>query len=588
MYNQNFNTVGKNYHFNYTIRNGMNDYKQLNTNNKIIEGFKGDSFANSLPVNKTNNSHNNPTQNNMNLNSFINSELNQNKNPGKNISISNVNKFLTNVNLNSSMMNQQERVINFGQDPSENSFKRNLRKVGGFNPIQTSSYNIITGIPYSSQNNGFNNLNIMGRNKSVEPTPHSFLISKNLVSTSGYNFVTNGGKPFATPRFDKNLNSINTELNKTNSNDAVTINKDHSPTPEPLINKSNDNKSNSTMKSGLVNNDPSHILNNDSFSKTNLKSFTEQIKKEKQENGILNAPDKSVFNPVINNKTFSFTKRIDETSYHIKDCFSIKEYAFKEEPNTANRLQMEDMSRGIDRFAGDDNKGLFMILDGHGGYEVAAFAKNRIPEIFEKKLSSLNDNHNQNNIIENILINLFHEVDEEIKLSEDEHIGSTATLLFITREKDGSNNTNNWKKVAYCANVGDSRCVLINSFGAKRMSKDHKVSDPIESKRITSCGGVIFAGRVYGQLILSRALGDFSLKKHGVIATPYVSKYYISEKDRYIVVASDGVWDVISDEELYRLSQTVSNSDEFVKKIISNSLMRGTQDNISCFVIKLN
>jgi serine/threonine protein phosphatase PrpC len=116
----------------------------------------------------------------------------------------------------------------------------------------------------------------------------------------------------------------------------------------------------------------------------------------------LTVSDKAALNPIINNnKTFSFTKRIDETNYYIKDCFSIKEYAFKEDPNTAYRPQMEDMSKGIDRFAGDDNKGLFMIFDGHGGYEVAAFARNRIPELFEKKLSGLNDYHNQNNVIEN-------------------------------------------------------------------------------------------------------------------------------------------------------------------------------------------
>jgi protein phosphatase 1L len=77
------------------------------------------------------------------------------------------------------------------------------------------------------------------------------------------------------------------------------------------------------------------------------------------------------------------------------------------------------------------------------------------------------------------------------------------------------------------------------------------------------------------------------LKPHGVIANPSISKHFISERDRYIVIASDGVWDVISDEELYTLHLTVSNSDEFTKLIVKTALTRGSEDNISCIVIKI-
>jgi hypothetical protein len=62
----------------------------------------------------------------------------------------------------------------------------------------------------------------------------------------------------------------------------------------------------------------------------------------------------------------------------------------------------------------------------------------------------------------------------------------------------------------------------------------------------------------------------------------------ISDKDKYIVIASDGVWDVITDEDMYRLSLQISNSEDYVNLIVKTSLSRGSQDNISCLVLKLN
>ena len=138
MYNQHYNTIGKNYHFNQAIKLGTSEYKSFNTNNKLNENNTGVSLSNSIPPQR-NNSNNKP--NNLNGNIYMNSNLNQNL-PNKTLgpSISSPNKFLNKVNLNP-VSNQQERVINFGQDSSENSFKRNLRKVGGLTPIQSSSYN---------------------------------------------------------------------------------------------------------------------------------------------------------------------------------------------------------------------------------------------------------------------------------------------------------------------------------------------------------------------------------------------------------------------------------------------------------------
>ena len=57
----------------------------------------------------------------------------------------------------------------------------------------------------------------------------------------------------------------------------------------------------------------------------------------------------------------------------------------------------------------------------------------------------------------------------------------------------------------------------------------------------------MFDNRVGGSLAVTRAFGDHSLKKDGVIAKPYINKLILKSCDKFLVVASDGVWDVLSD-----------------------------------------
>ena len=138
------------------------------------------------------------------------------------------------------------------------------------------------------------------------------------------------------------------------------------------------------------------------------------------------------------------------------------------------------------------------------------------------------------------------------------------------------------------ANVGDTRCILRSENGSKRLSYDDRASDEMEYDRIIKEGGVVFDGRVCGQLMLSRAFGDWELKCLGVSCVPHVVKHEISENDKYIIVASDGVFDVINDSEIYNLDFSERNSKDICEIIINKTIDKGTMDNISCFVIKLN
>ncbi|XAR67294.1 Phosphoprotein phosphatase [Bertholletia excelsa] len=117
-------------------------------------------------------------------------------------------------------------------------------------------------------------------------------------------------------------------------------------------------------------------------------------------------------------------------------------------------------------------------------------------------------------------------------------------------------------------NVGDSRAVLAtrdtdNALTAVQLTVDLKPNLPREAARIQQCKGRVFAlqdepevARVWlpnsdsPGLAMARAFGDFCLKDFGLISVPDVYYRHLTEKDEFIVLATDGVWDVLSNKEV--------------------------------------
>ncbi|KAL2482241.1 putative protein phosphatase 2C 33 [Forsythia ovata] len=117
-------------------------------------------------------------------------------------------------------------------------------------------------------------------------------------------------------------------------------------------------------------------------------------------------------------------------------------------------------------------------------------------------------------------------------------------------------------------NVGDSRAVLgtrdeNNSLVAVQLTVDLKPNLPAEAERIRKCKGRVFALRDEPEvarvwlpnndspgLAMARAFGDFCLKEFGLISVPEISYRHITDKDEFIVLATDGIWDVLSNEEV--------------------------------------
>ena len=250
----------------------------------------------------------------------------------------------------------------------------------------------------------------------------------------------------------------------------------------------------------------------------------------------------------------------------------IKDYAYFEDPNKNNRDYMEDQGKSIDNINGDKDKALFCIFDGHGGGEVSKFLQENLPKYFKSMLPF--KNHFSD------ITKLFAMLDDKIKNLKVDDVGSTATIVYIEKQ--------NGKRVLYCANVGDSRCVLVNKKGIMRLSHDDRVDDPKEHERIIKQGGIISNGRIYGKLMLSRSFGDWGIKQYGVIVDPHIVRIEINHNDLYLIIASDGLWDEIKDEECKGFTEIFSDTFDICKNFVEESLNRGSSDNISCFVIALN
>ena len=112
------------------------------------------------------------------------------------------------------------------------------------------------------------------------------------------------------------------------------------------------------------------------------------------------------------------------------------------------------------------------------------------------------------------------------------------------------------------ANCGDSRAVLCKAGRAVDLTCDDKATSPEEVARIKKLGGFVTAsGRVNGDLAVSRSIGDCALQPF-VSAEPKLSAYRLSKEDEFIVLACDGVWDVLSSQQAVDVVRSVMMADD--------------------------
>jgi protein phosphatase 1B len=170
--------------------------------------------------------------------------------------------------------------------------------------------------------------------------------------------------------------------------------------------------------------------------------------------------------------------------------------------------------------------------------------------------------------------------------NRDDHSGSTAVTALVTPDR------------IFVANAGDSRSILVEDNKAKAMSEDHKPYNEEETRRIVAAGGTVAMKRVNGDLAVSRALGDFVYKRFAgtqeqqqVSAEPEVRVHVRNAaKDQYLVLACDGVWDVVSNEEcaafvLDKAAEGCTSMTDLAGEIIDWCLDKQSKDNMSAIVV---
>ncbi|MCO5584184.1 hypothetical protein L7F22_038107 [Adiantum nelumboides] len=250
-------------------------------------------------------------------------------------------------------------------------------------------------------------------------------------------------------------------------------------------------------------------------------------------------------------------------------------------------------------FPASASAGLFGVFDGHLGDAASDFAARSIMERFVHHTSlrfmgSLNMTSMGLQWLEDALLAAISDVDTDfgkIAAANDLKSGSTACLALQVHNQ------------IFVANVGDSRAFVCSScerqkfrnewvkhfhdpvskhapvrpsrgtrhhlsrrgeksalhsyssgFCLKSLSVDHRPDRPDERVRIEASGGFVTDGslpRVNGQLAVSRSIGDYDFRKYGVVSEPEVSGWHqVSEKDKFLIVASDGIFEKLSPEEV--------------------------------------
>jgi len=133
-------------------------------------------------------------------------------------------------------------------------------------------------------------------------------------------------------------------------------------------------------------------------------------------------------------------------------------------------------------------------------------------------------------------------------------------------------------------NCGDQRAVLCRRGQAFPLTKDHKPENPSELARITRSGGFVAeTRRVDGLLALSRAIGDVGVQPH-VTFEPDIIVTELTEHDEFIILACDGVWDVLSSEQAVYLALAESSPSRAANRIREYAYSLGSTDNISVIV----
>ncbi|EEF34068.1 probable protein phosphatase 2C 25 isoform X1 [Ricinus communis] len=264
--------------------------------------------------------------------------------------------------------------------------------------------------------------------------------------------------------------------------------------------------------------------------------------------------------------------KISEVMEVEEDCYSV--YCKR-----GKRGHMEDRFSASVNFNGVSKQGFFGVYDGHGGANAADFAcKNLEKNVMDEVL-----NRCDNNGIEMAIRNGYLSTDKEF-LNQSDSGGACCVTAMI------------YKGDLVVSNAGDCRAVISRGGVAEALTSDHQPSRLDERDRIQSLGGYVDychgRWRIQGSLAVTRGIGDKHFKEF-VIAEPETQILRINPDCEFLILASDGLWDKVTNQEAVDLIRPlcigVEKPEPFTacKRLVELALRRCSMDDISVMIIQL-
>lgn len=228
------------------------------------------------------------------------------------------------------------------------------------------------------------------------------------------------------------------------------------------------------------------------------------------------------------------------------------------------------------------------VFDGHGGNAVAQYIRSNLNTQLQAARAASEGSNESSWDSAKILRSALLKVDEEVLKVKDWDVqGSTAVVVWMPTDD-----------ALVIANIGDSRAVLSRDQVSIDLTVDHKPNVPKERARIEAAGGIVksYNGlyRVNGIMALSRAIGDGS-ERPILIADPDVEVWQIQETDEFVVVAIDGLWEVLTSQDVVTIVHTLLRNggesydrDSIPALLAERALRHGSSDNIAIIILWLN
>jgi len=250
--------------------------------------------------------------------------------------------------------------------------------------------------------------------------------------------------------------------------------------------------------------------------------------------------------------------------------------------NGDNVYTMEDTEIHLYPFHSDSNLAYIGVFDGFSGEACAKEATTAVPDAIASEVSELGGRDKLNDS-DGFWDRVYAKADQALKVHQD--VGCTATSVLVWES--------NGKRYLQCANCGDSSAYLYTHGTVHTLTTEHKVTAAAEKARARAMNPDLpeTATRING-VAVARALGVHFIKKMnlGIISVPSVSTVVEVpfEDEALLVVASDGLWDVMSGEEAGNLVLGLASAQEMSDKLLKAALKSiKCVDNVTVVVAKL-